>query len=200
MNQEYFSEPNIDETELQLIIRKAIQKALQMLELKKQRRSSTLHFRNSTQIQQNQSSTRKKEISYANLSQIALNDQIDLTDIILSIIEVAINKDLYTSKNANTTSSFWLSILNNKEINIIFEAYKEETLRKYWMMIKQCSINTFVSTVQKNKTIIDSMHKFKLKTIIRLLANYVLNHTEQESFEAFYSKQKRKPKSEIEKE
>ncbi len=62
-------------------------------------------------------------------------EYISKTDVLLAIIEIAMNSTYYSLGAYNRSKSFWEDVLKYKELKKIFEPLKAETLKKYWINI-----------------------------------------------------------------
>jgi hypothetical protein len=70
-------------------------------------------------------------------------------DIILSIIEVTRNKDLYNLSSSERSNQFWE---NAKEKFSVFADFKSETLRKYWRPISG-NVDKTINLINEIKSI-----------------------------------------------
>lgn len=122
---------------------------------------------------------------YIDINETISKSELEISDILLSIIEVSLNNSLYNITYSNTTKCFWEQVLRNKILGKIFVRYKAETLRKYWKTMRVSSIEKVYHVINSNRELINSMLKIKLKTLITIICQYVQCSKPKESFENY---------------
>lgn len=119
--------------------------------------------------------------------------KIQRTDIILTIIELAIYQKNYNLEGSNKTISFWENARYIEDIKDIIKIYKADTLRKFWYIIRQCKdIQKFIEVVQNHTYIINNM-KYHLLSIIKIINKFIIGHNI--NFELFVSTINKKVKT-----
>ena len=69
------------------------------------------------------------------IMELSKADIVNKTDVLLAIIEIALNSTFYSLSTFNRSKSFWEDVMKYKELNKIFDPLKPETLKKYWINI-----------------------------------------------------------------
>lgn len=88
-----------------------------------------------------------------------LENRIDVTnsEYILAIMEVCLNQKKYNIKSINSTRTFWDEVFDNDKLLNVFQMFKNETLRKYWRILRKTgNYDEAVKIIKKNKEIIDT--------------------------------------------
>jgi len=108
------------------------------------------------------SATNVSKINYTQIKPIidisVLDCQPEITnsDLILCIIEICINSVYYGFKYSTKSKIFWENLLKKNEYKKIFENFKPETLKKYWIILSEIKEFTkAVDLINKNKELID---------------------------------------------
>jgi len=92
-----------------------------------------------------------------NLEEVSSNPDISNTNIILSIMEIALNASDYQISYLNKSNKFWEEVNKMEKYKRVFGLFKAETLRKYWRMINELgNYEPILEVLQKNKKIIDN--------------------------------------------
>jgi len=100
----------------------------------------------------------QKIYSIVNLEEINLRDVITNTDIILTIIEIALNKAFYNISATNKSINYWKNVSSLQTYKNILSKLKTETLKKYWIIINQkCDVKKFVEVILEYKQFLDSL-------------------------------------------
>jgi hypothetical protein len=72
---------------------------------------------------------------------------ITVSETILWILELCLNSKIYIEKMyGNKSKIFWTQLEKNKELKFLFENYRPETLKKYWIMI--CGIKNLAELIE----------------------------------------------------
>jgi len=106
------------------------------------------------------------------IKELQKKDKIAKTDVLLGIIEIAMNSSYYSLSSYNRSKSFWEDVLKYKELKKIFEPLKAETLKKYWININITGDPLQVADfIKKNKKIFDT-YKIMVLPMISTAAEY----------------------------
>lgn len=120
-----------------------------------------------------------------NCHSIAKQENISFTDIILSMFELNRNPIKYGIFESQTTKKFWKNLLDNKYIGNIFENYSDDTIRKYWSVIKKCkSLKKYIIILNNYKELINNSGK-TLLFLIDTIAEFVNLDLEITEFSAY---------------
>ncbi len=116
-----------------------------------------------------------KEIKAAiiNIDELSKEGHIENSDVILAIIEVAVNSELYNINQSNKSRHFWDTLNEKPQFENLLKIFKTETLRKYWRIISEISsTDKLVATISKYK---DDINKTSMKilTIITSIKAYL---------------------------
>lgn len=100
-------------------------------------------------------------------------EPIDNSEVLLSLFEITNNSELYGLSSSNKSRHFWDQLVEVKVFSKVLEAFKSETLRKYWRTLSEISTNDkVISTIHKYKDSINST-SLKLLTIISTIKDYL---------------------------
>ena len=95
-----------------------------------------------------------KENNILDIVELSKTDNFKKTDVLLAIIEVALNSSYYSLSSFNRAKSFWEDVLKYKDLKKIFDPLKAETLKKYWININSngdpIQVADFVKKYKKN--------------------------------------------------
>lgn len=96
------------------------------------------------------------------------------SDILLSIFEIATNPHAYGISTFNNSRAFWDKLPEVAQFSKILEAYKTETLRKYWRVLSEISNspNKVIDIIKKSKDSIN-LSSLKLLTIISNIKDHI---------------------------
>ena len=120
-----------------------------------------------------------------NCHALAKKETVTYSEMILSMIELNNNPIKYGIFSNPGTKKFWKSLLENKYIGNIFADYTDDTIRKYWSLIKKCkSRKKFIIIVNVHKDLIDNCGK-TLHFLISTIALSVNLDLEVKEFPAF---------------
>lgn len=89
----------------------------------------------------------KQEI--INLSSLENKTEIKNSEYILAIMEICINNHKYNLPPSNSTRVFWEEVMENQSLFDVVKAFKAETLRKYWRIIRDLNEHNKVITIVK---------------------------------------------------
>lgn len=101
---------------------------------------------------------KKEEINIENMTfdiiiepeSLLKKENLENSDFILLIIEVAQNGLKYGIKKSNKSRLFWVDVFKNENFSILFKQFKPETLRKYWKIIRDSEkVKSFVQLVNR---------------------------------------------------
>jgi hypothetical protein len=94
------------------------------------------------------------------------------SDIILALLELGTNPDYYQFPYSPNSRMFWDDVLEYEEVKAIFQDYKGETLRKYWIMLNKTEDGHKIGElIRKHKSNMDT-HPSKIKCIIDSIQEY----------------------------
>ncbi len=106
------------------------------------------------------------------IKEVQKKEQIAKTDVLLAIIEIALNSSYYSLSTYNRSKSFWEDVLKYKELKKIFEPLKAETLKKYWININISGDPQQVADfIKKHKKLFDT-YKIMVLPMISTAAEY----------------------------
>ncbi len=112
------------------------------------------------------------------IKELQNKDSIAKTDVLLSIIEIALNHNYYSLSNYNRSKSFWEDVLKYKELKKIFEPLKAETLKKYWININITGDPLQVADfIKRHKKLFDT-YKIMVLPMISTAAEYFKKNIE----------------------
>lgn len=96
------------------------------------------------------------------------------SDILLSIFEIATNPHAYGLTASNNSRAFWDKLPEVSQFSKILEAYKSETLRKYWRLLSEISSspNKVIDIIKKSRDLIN-LSSLKLLTIISNIKDHI---------------------------
>ena len=101
-------------------------------------------------------------------------------EIILSLIEIAQNKDYYSIPYSAASKLFWMVVIQYKKLQKVFENLQPETLKKYWILIRDApSLKDFCEILLEKKTLFNR-RCFKVRTIIRVIVDYLINKAQED--------------------
>ena len=128
----------------------------------------------------------KPEIFVIDFNNVFEKNIIQRTDIILTIIELAIYPNKYKLEGSNKTIRFWKKAKYIEAIKDIIMFYRADTLRKFWYIIRKCKdIQKYIEVLQNYSYIINNM-KYHLLTIIKMISKFIIGHNI--NFESFITK------------
>ena len=135
------------------------------------------------------------------LQNLAKNEDIKNSDIILSILEICTFNKKYNYDCSNNTIAFWDRVVDEDILKKIFKNFKAETLRKYWKIMRNAgNTEKLVEAVRRNEKFINNP-VFKLLPLVNAIAYFI--QTDEKNFEEFFmefnSKTKKSPSIKIEK-
>ena len=111
---------------------------------------------------------------------------ITYSEIILSMIELNRNPMKYGIYAQLNSKKFWKNLLNNKYIGEIFSKYRNDTIRKYWDIIKKCkSIKRIISIINAHKMLIDTNGGKRLGYLIKKIVKFADSDFDIKEFPAF---------------
>jgi len=85
------------------------------------------------------------------------NHKFSNTDVVFTLIEIAVNSNYYYLGQNNRSISFWENALNFKVFRKIFELFKAATLKKYWLnVINNGDPIQIADFIKKNKNLFDT--------------------------------------------
>lgn len=118
--------------------------------------------------------------------ELSFKENISHTDIILSIIELSINKAKYKHISSPCSSKFWRFVYSNEYLNHIFGKISQDTIRKYWMKIEKCkSIEYLIDLQLSFGNLLNNPGKTLFATL-SICIEFVDRNLEKEKFPAFY--------------
>ena len=125
---------------------------------------------------------------FIDISLLKNKNNLTNSDYILSILEIALNKNKTEPLNSttNTTRVFWEKVFNIEDYYSILSKFQPETIRKYSRILTRHIKNPkqIKNIIKENEKFIDS--KFKLLQVINGLDNFLNNNkNENENFEEF---------------
>ena len=114
---------------------------------------------------------------------------ITYSEIILSMIELNRNPMKYGIFAQLNSKKFWKNLLKNKYIGEIFSNYRNDTIRKYWDIIKKCkSIKRIISIINKHKILIDTNGGKRLGFLIKKIVKFADSDLDIKEFPSFLNK------------
>lgn len=142
--------------------RRSTGKASNNASVSKRDKSSTAELYNG--VLQLNSSIKVEHV--VDIKELLKKEKIAKTDVLLAIIEIALNSSYYSLSSYNRSKSFWEDVLKYKELKKIFEPLKAETLKKYWININITGDPLQVADfIKKNKKIFDTYNILVLPMI-----------------------------------
>jgi len=135
----------------------------------KRDKSSTAELYNGN-LQINKDITVEHVIDIMELSKV---ENIEKTDVLLAIIEIALNSTFYSLSTFNRSKSFWEDVMKYKELKKIFDPLKPETLKKYWININRASGDPIqiADFIKKHKILFEE-NKIMVLPMISTAASY----------------------------
>jgi hypothetical protein len=104
--------------------------------------------------------------------EVAKSPIIRQSDIILAILEFGTNPDYYQLPYSPNSAMFWDDVLEYEEAKAIFQEYKGETLRKYWIILNKTEDGLKIGElIKKHKSHMDT-YPSKIKCIISTIQKY----------------------------
>lgn len=129
-------------------------------------------------------------------------EEITNSDLILSIIEICINPFKYKHQSSPSSANFWSLVYDNQYLFHVFRKYSQDTIRKYWLLLKNCrNFDKLINTIQENTNLLNDS-KCSLPCIISILLKFTDSNLENEKFSMFFdlkSKQGKKVSNKKEK-
>ena len=112
------------------------------------------------------------------------------SELMLAMLDVCLCPKKYTrQKFSNGSKPFWENMMKDPYNKIIFEGYKPETLRKYWLIMRNCGDHAklikLVNVVKANSSIIDDP-TLKLKNCVEAVASYIQSN-DNNSLKAYFA-------------
>ena len=126
--------------------------------------------------------------SFIDISLLKSKNNLTNSDYILSILEIALNKNKTEPLNSttNTTRIFWEKVFNIEDYYSILSKFQPETIRKYSRILTRHikDPKQIKNIIKENEKFIND--KFKLLQIINGLDNFLNNNKDgNENFEIF---------------
>ena len=120
------------------------------------------------------------------LQNLAKNEDIKNSDIILSILEICTFNKKYNYDCSNNTKAFWDRVVDEDILKKIFKNFKAETLRKYWKIIRQTGNNDrYIEVVKENENFINN-NGFKLLPIVNTISTFITSPPKDKNFEEYF--------------
>lgn len=111
----------------------------------------------STEKKSNSPNNNEDKPEIINLSSLENKTEIKNSEYILAIMEICINTHKYNLPHSNSTRVFWEEVMENQSLFAIVKAFKPETLRKYWRIIRDLNEhNKVITIVKKHSNQIDN--------------------------------------------
>lgn len=107
-----------------------------------------------------QKNPKMKHTPLINLFDLSKKHEFTNSDVILALIEIALNSDCYSiPKYSGKSNNFWEEVVQYNELKRLFQFYRPETIKKYWRLInyKNNSENA-AKIVKQNKRLIDEQN------------------------------------------
>lgn len=107
------------------------------------------------------------------IMELSKNDNNLKTDVLLAIIEIALNSTFYSLSTFNRSKSFWEDVMKYKELKRIFDPLKPETLKKYWININNAAGDPvqIADFIKKNKKLFEE-NRIMVLPMISTAASY----------------------------
>ena len=114
-----------------------------------------------------------KEFKTINLYELSVNPLLKNSDLILAIIEITDEFEIYTNyEGSKLTDSFWLYIIKSDKFSSIFSRYKASTLKKYHKKIRNIPNLEMLKEIVNNNSGIINNPEYKLMTVIDSLSSF----------------------------
>jgi len=106
------------------------------------------------------------------IKELQKKERIPKTEVLLAIIEIAMNSSYYSLSSYNRSKSFWEDVLKYRDLKKIFDPLKAETLKKYWININITGDPLQVADfVKKNKALFE-LYNIMVLPIISTASEY----------------------------
>ena len=136
-----------------------------------------------------------------NINALKSKDNLTNSDYILLLTELCMNSRRYKVNFPHTSKHFWKEIKSHHMLKRILKVFTAETLRKYWRIIRDVSLNNkcFISFITQHEHIINNP-SMKLLPILQAISAYMTvykdtlnnNDVPKEQFDTFIIAMKRK--------
>jgi len=138
-----------------------IDKILKQIEEKKEKTEKKKSYKKTVEVKENPEEKVEFPIKsipkLINLDELNMNPVITNTDILLSLMEIALNSSDYEIGYLNKSKLFWEEVAKKEKFKRVFGLFKAETLRKYWRMIDEIgNYENTLEIIRKNKKALDS--------------------------------------------